>query len=572
MSRQNNVRAFARGTWSERRRSISALRFLQDSRNSSSFSPTTTSRQLKRYHCVIFNSPSNRLSNYPDLNSGMAEEAELKAKIAALNSQIDQVKQQPPAYAAHGGHSPFRNHASQSWRGQNRWFSPYSRGGRGGRAGYKHVQNRSLVLNAPSSTPTPPSEPSTPHNEPATVSNTPKDGYIAARRPGTNQLINREAYDREQKQKQEQHERTRAAKRHKVDREERTKLHQYASGQGNRELIVEGIRFQLREDGSKLIRISGKTARTTLFGHSDGILSFADNDEGKETPRKVTIADVDFFRTKTGNLVRANALKTTTRYQLTEISHNAGRNSRYSYGRLQPRKSSIQCEEFVKHGTHPSNHELDLDHLRTRAHRFALAGKSCSSLTHVAGTCPRGPMCRYAHDPNKVAICTKFLRSACSKGDDCDLSHSPTYSNTPACTHFLRGNCTKDACRYPHVHVSPTASVCAPFARLGYCSNQDCGKRHVFECPDYANTGYCAKAASGLCSLPHPDHAAAMRKAAAKQAKMEIENDSDLSSEEDDEENMPAFEDIDSDDVEDMTDVQTYDHELTQQQDYVAFS
>ena len=63
-----------------------------------------------------------------------------------------------------------------------------------------------------------------------------------------------------------------------------------------------------------------------------------------------------------------------------------------------------------------------------------------------------------------------------------------------------------------------------------------------------------------------------MRKAAAKQAKMDTDNDSDLSSEEDDEGNMPAFEDVDSDDVEDMTDVPSYDHELTQQQDYVAFS
>jgi hypothetical protein len=518
------------------------------------------------------NRPSNRLPTYPDLNCKMDEDAELKAKIAALNSQINQAKQHPSPYAARSGQSPYRNHAPQSWGAQSRWFAPYPRGGRGGRAGYKHVQNRSLVLNAASSTSTPPSEPSTPHNELATTSSTTNDGYIATRRPGMNQLINRETYDREQKQKQEQHERTRGAKRQKVDREERTKLRQYTSSQGNREIIVEGIRFQLREDGSKLIRISGKTTRTILLNHKNSTLSFADNDESKDTPRKVTIADVDFFRTKNGNLVRANALKATNRYQLTEISRNASRHSRDPYNRLQPRKSNVQCEDFIKHGTHPCNHGLDLDHLRTRTHRCAPAGKSHPSLTHVIGTCPRGPMCRYAHDPNKVAICMKFLRSKCSKGNDCDLSHTPSYSNTPACTHFLRGNCTNDACRYPHVHVSPTASVCAPFARLGYCDNQNCDKRHVFECPDYANTGHCAKAASGLCSLPHPDHAAAMRKAAAKQAKMDSDNDSDVSSEEDDEENMPAFEDVDSDDVEDMTDVQTYDHELTQQQDYVAFS
>lgn len=181
-------------------------------------------------------------------------------------------------------------------------------------------------------------------------------------------------------------------------------------------------------------------------------------------------------------------------------------------------------------------------------------------------------MCSYVHDPSKVAICPKFLKSACAKGDDCDLSHKPTYSNTPACTHFLRGNCTNDACRYPHVHVSPTAPVCVPFARCGYCDNQNCDKRHVFECPDYANTGYCAKAASGRCLLPHPDHAAALRKAAARQARMDTDHDSDLSSDEENEENDLDMEDVDSDDVEDLTDVQNHGHELTQQQDYVAFS
>jgi hypothetical protein len=53
---------------------------------------------------------------------------------------------------------------------------------------------------------------------------------------------------------------------------------------------------------------------------------------------------------------------------------------------------------------------------------------------------------------------------------------------------------------------------------------------------------------------------------------MDSDNDSDVSSDEEKEENSPGMEDVDSDDVEDMTDVQNYDHELTQQQDYVAFS
>ena len=430
------------------------------------------------------------------------------------------------------------------------------------------------MLNATPATASPASEPATPNNEPTAVPNTTPDAFIATRGPGRNQLINRDTYDREQKQKQDRHDRTRVVKRQKVDRDERSRLTQYTSTQGHREVIVEGIRFQLREDGSKLLRLSGKRDLIISFGNVHDTLSLPDDNTTKETPRSVKIADVDFFRTKNGNLVRGNALKDTKRYLTDGPAENA-KDSRYPSGRLQPRKKTAQCEDFAKHGTHiPYYYRLDRGRSKTKPHYYLPAGKSTSWLTLALGNCPRGPMCRFAHDPDKVTACPKFLKSACTKGEECDLSHTPTYSNTPACTHFLRGNCTNDACRYPHVNVSPTAPVCAAFARLGYCDSQNCDKRHVFECPDYANAGYCAKAANGSCPLPHPDHAATLRKAAAKQAKMGSEDDSDVSSDEENEENALVVDDVDSDDVEDMTmsDVQNYNHDLTQQRDFIAFS
>lgn len=152
------------------------------------------------------------------------------------------------------------------------------------------------------------------------------------------------------------------------------------------------------------------------------------------------------------------------------------------------------------------------------------------------------------------------------------MSHSLSYHRIPACTHFLRGNCTNDACRYPHIHVSPTAHVCRPFATLGYCEQGDqCSKRHVFECPDYANHGNCE---NKTCPLPHPDRASALRKAAAKQAKLGSEEESDMSSEEEEQDDDAGLEDIDSDEAEDviMGDVDDNHHEVSQQQDYIAFS
>jgi hypothetical protein len=80
------------------------------------------------------------------------------------------------------------------------------------------------------------------------------------------------------------------------------------------------------------------------------------------------------------------------------------------------------------------------------------------------------------------------------------------------------------------VKVNPNAPVCREFAKLGYCDRgADCPKRHVFECPDYANTGTCHKQ---NCRLQHIDRAAQLRKISAGNPKnIEDRDFSDLSSE-----------------------------------------
>ena len=70
----------------------------------------------------------------------------------------------------------------------------------------------------------------------------------------------------------------------------------------------------------------------------------------------------------------------------------------------------------------------------------------------------------------------------------------------PHCLHFP--SCRNGtACRYAHVHVSPQAKVCVPFVSLGWCENGiECKERHVWECPEFSETGKCGKRG---CKLPH---------------------------------------------------------------------
>ncbi|EJU06420.1 hypothetical protein DACRYDRAFT_113130 [Dacryopinax primogenitus] len=128
--------------------------------------------------------------------------------------------------------------------------------------------------------------------------------------------------------------------------------------------------------------------------------------------------------------------------------------------------------------------------------------KQCPFFTRT-GICTRGRTCRYQHDPEKVAMCPKWLKGDCPNGDSCPLSHQPTPQRMPFCVHFANaGRCKNgDSCMYPHVHLGATAGICRDFAVLGYCEKgADCDKKHVRECPDFADTGVCK---NRHCRLPH---------------------------------------------------------------------
>lgn len=105
--------------------------------------------------------------------------------------------------------------------------------------------------------------------------------------------------------------------------------------------------------------------------------------------------------------------------------------------------------------------------------------------------------------------------------------------------------------------------MCANFPVYGYCElGADCPKKHVFECPDFSNTGNCA---NEHCKLPHVYNAANMRRQAEPK-----EEDSDISIDSD--EQMLDSEDVDSDEAEEFFKAEDGDgdRDFAEQKDFVA--
>ncbi|XP_030647000.1 zinc finger CCCH domain-containing protein 3 [Chanos chanos] len=118
------------------------------------------------------------------------------------------------------------------------------------------------------------------------------------------------------------------------------------------------------------------------------------------------------------------------------------------------------------------------------------------------GKCNHGDNCPYIHDPDKVAVCTRFLRGTCKQTDGtCPFSHKVSKEKMPVCSYFLKGICNNSSCPYSHVYVSRKAAVCQDFIR-GYCpQGEKCKKKHTLLCPDFSSSGLCPRGSK--CKLRH---------------------------------------------------------------------
>ncbi|KAL2756309.1 hypothetical protein ACRALDRAFT_1063714 [Sodiomyces alcalophilus JCM 7366] len=402
-----------------------------------------------------------------------SEDQELLAKIGQLAGKINRHKNQQAGIANyHPAH-----HRDNTYRRGGNFHHPSYRVGRP--APHRH---RTLVMNnggSQTGSPATSDAGQTPGASTSWVSKTARH----------RQLINSSVYERENQNRAKAIETTRKQQLADRNARETAKLsnhfQRHGAGSsdprsiGHHEVELNGIRFRVVQNGSKLAKLPGDL-------HSPG-----------ETPKVATVGGVKFHRSRNGNLYRHGILKAQRQTGIKKVSE--------------------PCRTFSS-----------------------------------TGTCPKGPGCRYIHDPAKVAVCRDFLqKGTCPNGETCDLSHELTLQRTPTCLHYIKGHCANPNCPYTHHHVSPGAPVCRAFGIYGYCeAGAGCAERHVAECPDFSNTGKCTTKG---CKLLHRERASVLRKSQQEgreggERDGDDDGDDDLSSEDE----AADSDDVDSDEVDEF--------------------
>lgn len=275
----------------------------------------------------------------------MDEEAKLRAKIAGLKGQINQKKRGEP-YPSPAPYAPPQSYAT---RHPNRWPAR----GRVGRVGYHHPRaSQNHVWRAAGTQTPPPSEPvaSSDADEPVTppAGTNPRNGYvIPPPSAGKMELMSKDTYEREQKQKQEYRNARMAGAPSQATPHTPTPSTSLKDQQNIRQIIVEGITFQVNNDGSKLMRVSGEC--TSPLCARCMLNSIDLSNVLQETPKKTCIAGIDFHRTKHGNLMRAPAQRDSTRYTdfRPQLTRQAWLNPPPRFNTAAPK---AQCETFTRQG------------------------------------------------------------------------------------------------------------------------------------------------------------------------------------------------------------------------------
>ncbi len=207
-------------------------------------------------------------------------------------------------------------------------MAPYSRGrGRVGRVGANPHRNRTLVLNNQSGTSLSSAKERSPESIPQSAKACQSEDEEPIPLQSTNrwitkrdrhmQLINSSVYDKETQARRKAMEETRRHKALERDQREKQKIQRHLitltsrAGQAtnvSHEVSVNGLRFQVADGGSKLVRIRGEKHYYGAHLFSCSQLLDA-HDSASATPKHANVGGVTFLRSKNGNLYRSGIVK-----------------------------------------------------------------------------------------------------------------------------------------------------------------------------------------------------------------------------------------------------------------------
>ncbi|KAJ2956972.1 hypothetical protein NQZ79_g7225 [Umbelopsis isabellina] len=233
----------------------------------------------------------------------------------------------------------------------------------------------------------------------------------------------------------------------------------------NRTVMINGVTFVADASGKKLTRkdVIPTATPSSLVAKMQAATTVPSS---TYTPQKAQVEGVEYVRTKGGNLIRAELAK----------------------------ERQLQKAKALK-----AKSEEKLKRKQVAAAARAERKKKRTSRS-------KGGHLVYVKEPEGYVRQGRHGKSLVLQGNQIDKSkvycgYYTRYEIMPHCSHFQRGKCERVNCPYPHVRVSPQASVCKAFALEGYCSKGvDCKNKHIHVCPDFAETGKCENA---TCKLPH---------------------------------------------------------------------
>jgi hypothetical protein len=137
------------------------------------------------------------------------------------------------------------------------------------------------------------------------------------------QLINSNVYKKDAEARTLAIEQTRRQKLAQRDKQERAKLINHLNRMvnsgvfgtanqqttaGKYEIAVQGVRFVVAKNGSKLVKVPGASQRCATASQGTHI-GAGDGNSAKATPKMAVIGGVKFYRSKNGNLYRHGIVK-----------------------------------------------------------------------------------------------------------------------------------------------------------------------------------------------------------------------------------------------------------------------